>query len=145
MPGRLQEGVSALIPIALVGSFWLAAYFVPFTEIWLDINFRSKKAAREAIVEKVLAGELSPNVSRNSALIALPNEPGLSKGGDQIVVQGSGEYRYVFFYTFRGLLDNYSGYLWVPPNGTPQAYSDAGEPGTQIKKIDSNWYFIGHH
>ena len=53
--------------------------------------------------------------------------------------------KYVFFYTFRGILDNYSGFLWVPEGGKPELFQDAGESGTEVLFYGGNWYFIGHH
>jgi hypothetical protein len=139
-----KNGLAALVPVVMAALFVGLATTVPFTDLWLDWNFETKRQAREAVVARVVAGDLVPNVPNNNKLIALTGSPGLSKGGDEIIVQGAGGSSYIFFYTFRGILDNYSGFLWVPSEGTPRAYMDADEPGTQIEKLSENWYFIGH-
>ena len=139
-----REGPSVLlVPIFLVAAV-LAAWFTPFTDLWLRANFELKKTARERVVIQVVRGELVANVSHNSSLIALSGGAGVSKGGDEILVQGPPREAYVFFYTYRGILGSYSGFLWVPTGGKPELFSDVGETGTQIESFGGNWYFVGH-
>lgn len=139
-----REGWSALTSFAGLLIAVLAALFVPFTDIWLSANFHLKKASREKVVAEVASGALVPNVSYNAKLIALPRGADVSKGGDMIVVEGPPKEAYVFFFTYRGILDNYSGFLWVPNGRKPEQFSDAGEEGTQIESFGGNWYFVGH-
>ena len=104
------------------------------------------KEQRERVVAKVLNGELQPNVKYNASLINLnAGYSGLSRGGNDIVVEDHEGLTYVFFFTFRGVLDNYSGYLYVPKGGSPEMYGDLDESEfTQIKHIESNWYLVSH-
>lgn len=139
-----REGPSAAAPFAVSIVTLLIAFFVPFTHLWLYANFHLKKAAREQVVERVVSGDLRPNIAHNTNLIALPTGYGVSMGGDENVVESTNGNLFVFFFTFRGILDNYSGFLWVPKGGRPEQYSDAGEPGTEIVSFGDNWYFIGH-
>lgn len=54
--------------------------------------------------------------------------------------------QYVFFFTFRGILDNYSGFLFVPEGGDPTRFRDLNEPeSTQLARYASHWYFAGNH
>lgn len=89
------------------------------------------------------AGELLPNVSHNAKIISLP-EYGVSNG-NAIVIEGERDNPYVFFFTYRGILDNYSGFLWVPEGGDPSQFGDASDKGTEITHYGGQWYFIGHH
>jgi hypothetical protein len=139
-----REGLPAYRPTFVYGGAIVIALFVPFTQLWLYANFHINKAAREQVIAKVRSGDFKPNVSHNASLIALPNGYGVSKGGDEIIVQGDRNNPFVFFFTFRGILDNYSGFLWVPDGETPQEFQDAGEAGTEIEPFGGNWYFIGH-
>jgi hypothetical protein len=141
---RRKDGVSALAPMLVSTVALLGAWFVPFTELWLYANFHTKKAAREQVVARIKSGALAPNVDYNGKLIVLPRGSGLSIGGDEIVVEGTSRNPYVFFLTFRGILDNYSGFLWVPDGGQPEQFGDASEPHTQIKSFGDHWYFIAH-
>jgi len=128
---------------ASLGALSIAA-FVPFTQIWLYANFYLKKNAREQVIERVKSGEYGPNMAQNAGVIALPADNNVSSGGNVIVVQGNRSNPYVFFFTFHGILDNYSGFLWVPTGGKPQEFQDADEIGTEVEHFGGNWYFIGH-
>jgi hypothetical protein len=139
-----REGSFVLVPLMISATTLLAAWFVPFTDLWLYANFHLKKAQRELVVAQVTNGELVPNVSHNPKLIALRSGVGVSKGGDEIIVEGLPNEPYVFFFTYRGVLDNYSGFLWVPKGGRPEQFGDAAETGTQIESLGDNWYFVGH-
>lgn len=138
------KGAFAFAPLAVSTGALLLAFFVPFTQLWLYANFHLNKSAREQVVEKVRSGVFKPNVAHNAKLIALQNDSGVSMGSDKIIVEGPLNNPYVFFFTFRGILDNYSGFLWVPDEGKPEQFSDADESGTEIESFGGNWYFIGH-
>src|SRR6267154_5875714 len=49
---------------------------VPFTHLWLQINFASNKAARERVVQEVSEGTLTPNrfFANGVGMIGLPNQ-----------------------------------------------------------------------
>ena len=138
------QGARALGPLLVAFSALVLALFVPFTQLWLHANFSWNQAEREQIVDQIKAGALVPNVAHNPNLIALPKGSGLSMGGDEILVEAPLSDPYVFFFTFRGILDNYSGFLWVPDGGKPEEFYDARQPGTQIEPLGGQWYFIGH-
>ena len=129
--------------ICVVGA--MIAIFVPWTNIWLGMNERVHRFDREQIVREVQDGSLRPNVAYNSQLIALEHRfPGVSKGGNEIVVEEHNGQRYVFFFTFRGILDHYSGFLFVPDGGNPRLFSDAAERSTEIDQRSKNWFFVAH-
>jgi hypothetical protein len=120
---------------------------VPFTQIWLNANFHLHKLERQEVTDKVYRGELISNVSHNSSLISLGSEfSNISKGGNEIMVLEYEGLKYVFFFTFRGILDNYSGFLYVPDGGDPRMFLDLDEDeSSQIVKYADNWYFTSHH
>ncbi len=103
----------------------------------LDLDFKLHKTQREVVIENVNNGSLSPNVVHNSSLINLENRyPVLSAGGNEIVVEQHEGLKYVFFFTFRGILDNYAGFLYVPNGGKPTECSDLNESrGVEIKHL----------
>ncbi len=140
-------GRISVAPIGIQVIVLLIAIYVPFTALWLKADHILNKAQREVVVTKVLNGQLKPNVEYNSALIHLSGEySGLSRGGDDIIIENHDGLTYVFFFTFRGILDNYSGYLYVPEGGSPEKYSDLNETDvTEIQHIEHNWYLVSHH
>jgi len=94
----------------------------------------------------VFAGTLQPNVDHNPRLIRLDESyPLVSMGGNEIVVEEHDGGKYVLFFTFRGILDNYSGFLYVPSGGVPSLFSDLNEQQfTEIEPLEENWYFVSH-
>lgn len=139
----IKSGIPALIQVITL----LAVIFIPFTTLWLKADFWIFKNQRDKVVQKVLSGELIPNVSHNSSLIALnSNYSNISMGGNEIVVEEHDGLKYIFFFTFRGILDNYSGFLFVPDGGNPSNYSDLNEKdSTELVHLDGNWYYASHH
>ena len=134
---RLLRSVSLLPLVALV-ALLVSAQFVDFTRLWLRANFVLGHATREKIVRQVAAGELRPNVEHNSRLIRLPvlyRE--LSVGGGEIVVEAEK----VFFYTFRGILDNFAGFIYCPDDSPPVNGAFAGEFFI-IQKMAPRWYYV---
>jgi len=140
-------GLVSFSPLIILAAAFLIVYFVPFTNLWLKVDFAIYKNEREEIVRKVYGNELKPNVSHNPTLIDLGNlYPLVSMGGNEIVVEEYAGLKYIFFYTFRGVLDNYSGFIYVPNGGEPKYYSDLHESdSTQITPLDGNWYYASHH
>ncbi len=140
-------GLVSLAPLAITGLAFVTAYFVPFTYLWLKADFAFYKNEREEIVQQVYKNELKPNVSHNPSLISLDDSyPNLSSGGNEIIVEEHDGQKYVFFFTFRGVVDNYSGFVYVPEGGDPRNFSDLNEmSSTQITPFGGNWYYGSHH
>ncbi len=119
---------------------WL---FFPFTQVMLNLDFKMNKIEREAVVQMVENGTLKPNVSYNSSLIKLPQKyHQLSKGGGEIVIEKNGNL--VLFFTYRGILDNFSGFVYSPNDKKPDELDFDGD-FKQIEKLDENWYFVGSY
>ncbi|TCS96684.1 hypothetical protein [Hazenella coriacea] len=124
---------------AITISLWL---FFPFNQIILDLDFKMNKSEREKVIKMVENQTIKPNVSYNPSLIRLPKEyQHLSKGGGEIVLEKNGNDYYIFFYTFRGLIDNFSGFVYSPNDKEPNP-DDFGVDFIEVDKLDKNWYFI---
>jgi hypothetical protein len=141
-----EMGFYSLTPLAINVVVFLVVFLVPFTTLWLKANFTIYKNVREEIVDEIYKGELQPNVSHNSSLIALDKSyPRVSMGGNEIVVEEHEDKEYILFFTFRGVLDNYSGFIYVPEGGEPANYGDLHEKEvTQIVHWDGNWFYVSH-
>jgi len=140
-------GYVSFVPIGVQIVAFLLVLFVPFTNFWLKANFFLHKSQREEVIAKVRRGDLKSNVSYNTTLIALGDSYSLvSMGGNEIVVEEHHGKKYILFYTFRGVLDNYSGFLYVPKGSDPSNFSDLNEEqSTQIEALEENWYYVSHH
>lgn len=134
----------AVLCVAALGIVTL----VPFTKIWLNFNLGSKKSARERIVQQISAGMLTPNrvLANGVGVISLPKlTPNISAGGNEIETATRDGRTYVFFYTYRGILNSYAGFLYVPTGGNPDAYPDLkSDPQAISDRYEEHWYFVSH-
>ncbi|MBU3128653.1 hypothetical protein [Clostridium tagluense] len=138
-----NEKFAALMPITISIVTILIVCFVPFTDIMLARDFNSNLKDREKVVSIIKTGKLVPNISHNESLIALPKEYAhLSKGGGELVVKMEGDTLKVFFYTFRGVLDNFSGFAYISDD-TALYQGDFNGDFHQIKKKKEHWYWGG--
>ena len=105
----------------------------------LKIDFAFNLDKREEVVEMIQNKVLTSNVSHNSSIIELPSKyKNLSKGGGEVnVKEGS-----IFFYTFRGILDNFSGFVYMPDDNEPYKH-DFLCSHMQLKKMKDHWFWMG--
>ena len=143
---RRQLGRRAGYPALACAVGAAIAVFVPFSDLWLKANYSLLRSSRLRIVRQVQEGSLQPDKERYSTLIALgPDAPYVSMGGNEIVVERlDGEGPYILFFTERGILGSFSGFLFVPTGGDPRLFSLLDETGsTQIERLEEHWYFVG--
>ncbi|NEW01501.1 hypothetical protein GYH73_008355 [Bacillus megaterium] len=136
--GKWQPFVIQLITILL----W---FFFPFNQVNLDLNFKIHQDKREEVATQIENGVIKPNVSDSPSLIQLPKKyTQLSKGGGDIVVETKGKAKSILFFTYRGMLDNFSGFVYNPNDNKPSK-SDFNGDFKQIKKVHKNWYYVSSY
>lgn len=129
----------SLLPIIINGSTLLILLYVPFTSIYLNLEFLIKKAGYEQVVKMIENNQLQS--SNETGLVTLPsNYKYLSRGGGEIIVDNSDGVTSVLFYTYRGILDNASGYMYRSNDIPPTPYFMA-EDWKQIERKEPNWFF----
>ena len=135
---KWQPFVIQLITIAL----W---FFFPFNQVDLDFNFKIHQDKREEIATKIENGVIKPNVPDSPSLIQLPKEyTQLSKGGGDIVLETKGKTKSILFFTYRGTLDSFSGFVYDPNDNKPSK-SDFDGDFKQIEKVHKNWYYVSSY
>ncbi|MGG0449818.1 hypothetical protein ABEY82_05510 [Priestia megaterium] len=135
---KWQPFVIQLITISL----W---FLFPFNQVNLDLNFKIHQDKREEVATKIENGVIKPNVSDSPSLIQLPKKyTQLSKGGGDIVVETKGKANSILFFTYRGMLDNFSGFVYNPNDNKPSK-SDFNGDFKQIKKVHKNWYYVSSY
>ena len=135
---KWQPFVIQLITILL----W---FFFPFNQVNLDLNFKIHQDKREEVATKIENGVIKPNVPNSPSLIQLPKEyTQLSKGGGDILVETKGKAKSILFFTYRGMLDNFSGFVYNPNDNKPSK-SDFNGDFKQIKKVHKNWYYVSSY
>ena len=128
----------ALLPMGINLITLIIVIFVPFTNISCDLDFKLNLNDREKIVSMIQSGELK---SYGKRLIQLPDEyKHLSKGGGEIAVEQDGETYKIFFYTFRGILDNFSGFAYIS-NDSELLHEDFNGDFHQIIKKREHWFW----
>ncbi|WP_027409134.1 hypothetical protein [Anoxybacteroides tepidamans] len=132
-------------PAAIHAVTILLLIFFPFTKITLNLDFRMNQQEREQVAKMVEKGELRPNVSGDATLIRLPKQyKQLSKGGGEIVIERKNGKCMVLFFTFRGVLDGFSGFVYSPDDQPPAKHDFAGD-FKEIKRMDRNWYWVASY
>ncbi|TYP72377.1 hypothetical protein [Paenibacillus methanolicus] len=134
---RARNGIPILINIVVL----ILILIVPFTSLTLNLDHRFNKSEREEVIKMVLDGSLKPNVSYNAAIIHLPEKyRKLSKGGGEIVREGRGQDTHILFYTYRGVVDNFAGFIYTVDGKSPDEmlFGDF----IQVKKLEKNWYWV---
>ncbi|AYE51862.1 hypothetical protein OEA_19650 [Priestia megaterium NCT-2] len=135
---KWQPFVIQLITISL----W---FLFPFNQINLDLNFKIHQDKREEVATKIENGVIKPNASDSPSLIQLPKKyTQLSKGGGDIVVETKGKAKSILFFTYRGMLDNFSGFVYNPNDNKPSKRDFNGD-FKQIKKVHKNWYYVSSY
>ncbi|KIL43121.1 hypothetical protein KR50_35240 [Jeotgalibacillus campisalis] len=115
-------------------------FTVPFNQIVLEMDFNMNKSERLEVVAQVQDGSLQPNVMHNSSLIRLPEEySSLSNGGGEIVVEKHEDDYSVLFFTFRGILDGFSGFVYS--NKKPETNAFGGD-FKEVERMAEDWYFV---
>lgn len=133
---------AGLLPLGLFVLGFAAASLVDFTWLWLRTNFSVGRQGRDEVARRIIAGELRPNVSYNATLIHLPDSlRHLSLGGGDVVIDGAGERTKILFFTFRGILHHFAGFVYSPDDSAPQD-GDFLSDFIIIRRMDKNWYYV---
>lgn len=131
------DRLRAARPLLVQAIVLLAASFVPFARIALELDFRCHGADRERVVELVRAGRLRPG----PGLVPLPAALAhVSRGGEVEVIAG-GERATVLFFTFRGVLDHYAGFVYSAADAAP---ADPGDeiPWREVDRYGRHWWWV---
>jgi hypothetical protein len=122
---RRQRIAIAVLPLAVNVCTLLIAFFVPFTAVTIDIDFRTHLNARAAVVQDLLAGRYEKQVESLGGygdLIALPNSKAyLSSGGGEILRYRRQNDTLILFFSYRGVLDSFSGFVYSTDDVPPQS------------------------
>ena len=128
----------AYAPLLIISITIAMALFFPFTMVTLDLDFLMNFKARNTVVALIEKGALQPE-AEIPHLIKLPWYcKHLSKGGGEVKIIKYGEQELYLFYTFRGFVDNYSGFIYLPDE---QVVDAAKNYFIQVQKMHDGWYY----
>lgn len=134
-----KKRLLAFIPFLINLISIILLIFIPFKDMNLKKDIENNFNKRNIIVKKVKQGELIAD-SRDRILLPFQYQY-LSKGGGEILARQENGIFYLFFYTFRGVLDNFSGLLYVSDDKLPKK-NIFGSDTKQLIKIRENWYWL---
>lgn len=123
----------------------LVSLFLMFSLFSCGVSsFEDCKEERERVVELILDGYVK--IAENG-LVTLPDDmKNLSDTGECVIVEFDGQSA-VYFYTFRGLLSESRGYVYVTDKIDWKDYVNeekyiATKDWVDIEEIEPNWYSV---
>ncbi|MGE7635347.1 hypothetical protein ACQKMZ_24540 [Bacillus paramycoides] len=129
-------------PLVIQLTIIIICIYVPFVKIYMKIDFIIYKEDRKQVIELIEQKKLIPNVEYNNKMIHLPKQfVSTSKNGGDILVQEKENSTLIFFYTYRGILDNFSGFIYSL-NDIKPIKSDFNSDFKEIIKVEKNWYYV---
>lgn len=135
-----QEKFSFL-PLMISIVTMLLLVFGPLTEIYIGIKYISNKEQMKWIGDSIL----KENINEGIQFYKLSEEDEyLSSSGEIVVTNESGTKKFLF-YTFRGVTDNFAGFIYVPGedgicNG--DFYINFDSEYTDVIKFNKNWFWV---
>ncbi len=136
---RIKKNITrAITPFIINVTTLLIICFVPFTEIWLELEFRLKWNDYNDVVKLVEEGQIEAD-KWGIALLPLEYRH-TSRGGGEIIIDKRDGVTRIFFFTYRGILDNFSGYMYRSDDNPPQEF-DFGGDWSQVEKKRPHWFF----
>jgi hypothetical protein len=118
-------------------------YIVPFNLIYMDGNFYLLRHWRAAVARSIVSGPEGhkENSGGRGDFISLPpHQSILSSGGGDIVIDHRDGRVFVLFFTYRGILDSFSGYVYSPDD-TPPAKDQFLGDGVEIWRVSPHWFW----
>ena len=135
---------TALLPLLVNITTFLIVLFVPFTKLTIEIDFHTHYNARSDVVRNVLAGNYENQIKFKGGrgdLIALPAKLSyLSSGGGDILRCQHPNGTLIFFFSYRGILSSFSGFVYSSDD-TPPSDEDFGGNFVEIERLRKNWFW----
>lgn len=121
---------------------FLLVLIIPFERILIDFNFTINKSQLSEVVSMVQNQTIKPLTNSSKATVELPKKYAhLSTDDGSIKIEElDGEYS-ILFYTYKGIQDDFNGYIFSPNEKKPSIYSFGGDL-KEIQRIDENWYYV---
>lgn len=132
--GAKRRLLYSLLLLLTIGAFVMTNY-INVDQVYENARFALLSKRFDAAAEEMLAE------GYDEGWVKLPSKyAGLSRGGGEVHIVGEGESKTVMFYTFRGILDNFSVYAYAPTAG---AYGEMEHyiDWVQIIPMRQGWYF----
>lgn len=133
-----KTSVKSFLPLILSITLIFLIIDRPLSPLFQNIEFSFKLDKREDVARQILNNEIKPSNDRGD-LFLVPkkyNKFSLSDGNEVMKIGDS-----LFFFTVRGILDNFSGYFFSP-SGVEPTNEDVQATIIKMQKMNNNWYYV---
>lgn len=130
--------MKSLLPLLLSLVLLFLIFERPFFPVFQKAEFSFKLDEREEVAGQILKGEIRSS-NEQGDLYPVPqkyNHSSLSDGNEVMKMNDK-----LLFFTVRGILDNFSGYVFSP-NGSAPTNDDVQADIIKIQKMSDHWYYI---
>ena len=129
-------------PLAICAIGGALGHWVPFTDIWLSANYHLHRRARHRVASAFEAGQLPlPTAHDSTMVVHLPWAASASNGGGDVLISRGERGLSVLFFTYRGILSHYSGYLYRTDT-LPTPPEVFGDRVCEAEPVESHWSFV---
>lgn len=127
------------LPFYLQSLVLLLILIIPFEQILIDLYFAINKSQRAEVVSMIQNETMTTS---SEAKVHLPNKYAhlSSDDGSIEIEEQNGEYS-LLFYTYKGIQDDFNGYIFSPNDKKPSNYSFGGDL-KEIQRIEENWFYV---
>jgi hypothetical protein len=140
---RKKGPATAAIPLGVNVITALIVVFVPFTRLTIALDFRVLCAIRTEVARDVLAGKYENKIEHlgSGDLITLPGRLFYLSSGGEIVRERRANDTLILFFSFRGILSSFSGFVYSPDDRPPEN-GDFGGRFSEIDRLRQNWFWV---
>jgi hypothetical protein len=125
-------------PIALGLIASAVLIFVPFSEINTKIDFELHLRARTAAAEQIVRSRAT-SPTTETGKVEFVQLPALSEDNEGMYLRTPNN-QMVFFFTFRGILEHFSGFVYSATDAAPERDDFDGDL-IEIQHLRKNWYW----
>lgn len=133
-----ETGVKSFLPLILSVILIFLLIDRPLSPLFQNVEFSFKLDKREEVARQIINGEIKPS-NDSGDLFLFPkkyNNSSLSDGNEVMKMNDK-----LFFFTVRGILDNFSGYVFSP-SGLEPTNEDVQATIIWMQKMNNNWYYV---
>jgi uncharacterized membrane protein len=124
-----------LVIITVLIVFLVLSLFLPVADSYEKARFSAFSDTFDHAAQ-----EIKTRYADEGTTTLPPQYAFLSRGGGEVMVVGEDKGRAVLFYSYRGIMDNYSVYAYAPDNNAFCALMDC-EDWFEVVPLREHWYF----
>ncbi len=121
---------------------FLASFFLPLDDVYERARFKILAPAFDNAAHEAL---LADTGKYTHYVVSLPLKyASLSRGGGEVIVDGDGDSKIVFFFTYRGFFDGASTGFAYASDAQANEELQQNKSYRIIAPLQNNWYFCDH-